>query len=78
MARVLDLDGHPWAQGGCQAFRLAADIDDLSPDDVLRLTDRATGHRSFWRVAAPSDTGAVEKEADVWRGVLTQTDWEER
>ncbi|HEX7758928.1 MAG TPA: hypothetical protein VF474_13465 [Phenylobacterium sp.] len=76
MPRVFDIEGHPWADGGRQAFRLTTLIQDLGPDDILRLTDRATGHKSYWRVAAPSDTGSIECVEDVWRGVLAQTDWE--
>lgn len=76
MPRVFDLDGHPWSDGERQAFRLTVLIQDLGPDDILRLTDRATGHKSYWRVSAPSDTGLIVQVDDVWRGVLTQTDWQ--
>lgn len=75
MARIFDIEGHPWSDGGRQAFRLTTLIQDLGSDDVLRLTDRATGHKSYWRVSAPSDTGAIERVDDVWRGVLHQIDW---
>ena len=38
----------------------------LASTDLLRLTDRATGDISYWRVA-----DAVRTERG-WRGVLTQ------
>jgi len=75
MARLLDLDGHPWAHAGRQAFRLKVEIDDLCADDVLRLTDRATGGISYWKVEPPDGARAPAKVDGVWRGVLTQTDW---
>jgi hypothetical protein len=62
-----DLEGHPWSDDGLQGFRLAhGDPETLTPDDRLRLTDRATGHVSFWRVA---DATRTDKG---WRGILTQ------
>lgn len=75
MVRILDLQGHPSSDRGCQLFQLALDgVDDLSPTDILRLTDRATGDISYWRVAPPSDTGSLEQTERGWRGVLSQTE----
>lgn len=65
--KTYDLDGHPWSDAGLQGFRLAhGDPETLLSTDRLRLTDRATGDISYWRVAA-----AVRTERG-WRGVLTQ------
>lgn len=57
---------------GRQRFRLQLDwIDDLTSDDLLRLTDRATGAISFWRASPASDTGRLEQTKAGWRGVLS-------
>lgn len=68
MARIFDLDGHPWSDNGRQGFRLRDPVEDLSPDDVLRLTDGASGGLSFWKA------DKIERTAKGWRGVLSQTD----
>lgn len=63
--RRFDFDGHPWAEEGQQGFRLVdANPEAITPQDQLRLTDRATGDVSFWRAekAVRTDKG--------WRGAL--------
>lgn len=70
MARIFDFDGHPWSDNGRQGFRLRDPVEDLTPDDVLRLTDGASGDLSFWKA------DKVERTAKGWRGVLSQTDYD--
>lgn len=69
MRRTFDLDGHPWPEAGRQGFRLADDrVDELCEADALRLTDRATGTRSYWQAVD------LEKTPKGWRAVLSQID----
>jgi len=70
MGRIFDFDGHPWSEKGRQGFRLRDPVKDLTPDDVLRLTDGASGDLSYWKA------DQVERTAKGWRGVLAQTEWE--
>ncbi len=70
MARIFDLDGHPWSDNGRQGFRLRDPVEDLTPDDVLRLTDGASGDLSYWKA------DLVERTAKGWRGVLAETEWQ--
>lgn len=75
MGRIFDLADHPNSDGGRQRFRLLLEeVDDLTPDDLLRLTVKATGEVSFWRASPASDTGRLELINGGWRGVLTQVD----
>jgi hypothetical protein len=69
MARIFDFDGHPWSDNGRQGFRLRDSVEDLTPDDVLRLTDGASGDLSYWKV------DQVERTARGWRGLLAQMEW---
>jgi hypothetical protein len=69
MARIFDFDGHPWSEKGRQGFRLRDPVEDLTPDDVLRLTDGASGDLSYWKA------DQVERTAKGWCGVLAQTEW---
>lgn len=66
MARIFDFDGHPWAEDGRQGFRLRDPVEDLTPDDILRLRDGASGEFSYWKAEK------AEPTAKGWRGVLTQ------
>ena len=70
MARIFDLDGHPWSDNGRQGFRLRDPVEDLTPDDVLRLTDGSSGDLSYWKA------DQVERTAKGGSGVLAQTEWQ--